>query len=156
MKLLSFLARRFAWTPHAASPAAAGPAEPGAMEDCVVLFLHAERADADSARSASVVRQLVKHVRWQARPRALTRVVLHSFTHLGAESAEPAATRALFDALRAELERRGFEVRETPFGYTNAWELAVHGESLAKVWKVVGTASEDAPGLPDGAAGDAN
>ena len=42
------------------------------------------------------------------------------------------------------------------FGYTNAWELAVHGESLAKVWKVVGTASEDAPGLPDGAAGDAN
>jgi len=155
VKLLSFLAARFAWTPHAASAAAdpGVPAAPGAMEDCVVLFLHVERADAEPARRASVVRQTVKHVRWQARKRGVTRCVLHSFTHLGAESAEPAFTRALFAELAARLAERGFQVTETPFGYTNAWELAVHGEALAKVWKAVPSADVPDPDLPHGAGG---
>ena len=57
MKLLTFLARRFAWTPHEAS-AAAGAETPagGELEDCVVVFVHAEHADEDPGRRASSVR----------------------------------------------------------------------------------------------------
>jgi hypothetical protein len=139
MKLLTFLARRFAWTPAVASPVAgAEAATAGSMEECVVVFVHAERRDADPRAHASSVRQAVKHVQWLARKRGLARCVLHSFTHLGGDTAEPAAARAWLSDVGVRLRERGFEVAETPFGHSCAWDLAVHGEPLAKVWKELG------------------
>ncbi|MBI5363984.1 MAG: hypothetical protein HZA53_12445 [Planctomycetes bacterium] len=136
MKLLTFLARRFAWTPHAVTaPEAAEPAVSGAMEECVVVFVHAERLDQEAARRASTLKQAQKHVEWLARKRSMRRCVLHSFTHLGVDTADPAFARAWIVELGDRLARRGFEVVSTPFGHTNAWELAVHGEAVAKVWK---------------------
>lgn len=138
MKLLGFLARRFAWEP--AEPVAADPSEPalaGESRECVVLFVHAQRGDEDPAVRASLLRQCVKHVEWHARKRASTRCVLHSFTHLGGESADRGFARAWLGELAGALRARGFEVSETPFGYSCAWELAVHGESVAKVWKEI-------------------
>ena len=38
---------------------------------------------------------------------------------------------------RIRLERTGFEVFETPFGWQNEWKLHVGGESLAKVFKEI-------------------
>src|SRR5205809_3128211 len=41
LKLLSFLARRFAWTPHASAlPSADSPPSGGAVSDAVVVFVH--------------------------------------------------------------------------------------------------------------------
>lgn len=152
MKLLTFLARRFAWTPHAVTALeTAEPALPGAMEECVVVFLHAERLDQEAARRASTLKQTQKHVEWLARKRSVRRCVLHSFTHLGADTADPAFARAWIAELAQRLTRRGFEVASTPFGHTHAWELAVHGEAVAKVWKSI--PGEDPAGggdLPQG------
>ena len=69
--------------------------------------------------------------------RAMTRVVLHSFTHLGAVSAEPAFARGFLDELAERLRGGGYEVRCTPFGHMCSWNLDVHGESLAKVYKEI-------------------
>lgn len=147
MKLLTFLARRFAWTPHAASAVAdAKPAEGGSMQECVVVFVHAERSDEEPARRARTLQQARKHVEWLARKRDLRRCVLHSFTHLGAETSDPAFARGWIEDLARRLTERGFEVATTPFGHTNAWDLSVHGESLAKVWK-------ELPGRAEGARG---
>lgn len=145
MKLLTFLARRFAWTPHEASAVAALEEAPrsGAMEECVVVFVHAERADEDEALAASTVRRAVKHVQWLAKKRGVARCVLHSFTHLGGATSDPAFAKRWMDDVAGRLARKGFETAQTPFGHTCAWELAVHGEAIAKVWKELGRAGDD-------------
>jgi hypothetical protein len=134
MKLLTFLARRFAWSAHVASdaPATVEQAAPGALEECVVVFVHAERADEQPARRASTLRQAAKHVQWLARKRDTRRCVLHSFTHLGGETSESRFAAEWMGELAQRLQTKGFEVAQTPFGHSCAWELAVHGEPLAR------------------------
>lgn len=161
MKLLTFLARRFAWTAHveldARATEAASQVRPvsdeasgapsGAMDECVVVFVHAEPHDELAAGRAALLRQAQKHVEWLARKRATKRCVLHSFTHLAQRGAGREFARAWIDELAQRLQARGFEVGRTPFGWSCAWELAVHGESVAKVWKSLGD-------LPEGDAAD--
>lgn len=141
MKLLTFMARRFAWTPFAATlePDAAGaPASappPGSVDDAIVVFVHAEARDEEPERRRSTLDHARKHVEWLARKREMKRVVLHSFAHLGGASATSAFGESWMSELAAKLEVRGYTVARTPFGWTNAWELSVHGEGIAKVWK---------------------
>lgn len=138
MKLLTFQARRFAWRSFEKTvPEADDARVDEAVDDAVVAFVHAEAKDAGDAERKRVFQQVLKHLKWLANKRDLRRVVLHSFTHLGAPSADPAFARAFLDELGERLERGGYEVRATPFGWLCEWELAVFGESLAKVWKEV-------------------
>jgi hypothetical protein len=82
-----------------------------------------------------VFRQTLKHLKWLANKRELHTVVLHSFTHLGGDSAEPAQAEVFLDRLAQRLAETGYRAHVTPFGWLNEWDLCVHGESLAKVWK---------------------
>lgn len=136
MKLLTFLAQRFAWTPHARTwEAASATSFEGEMHDCVVVFVHVETADLDPAAGKSALERVRKHVEWLARKGFAKRVVLHSFAHLGGDTGDPAACSAWIERLRERLVARGFEVASTPFGWTCAWDLSVRGEGHAKVWK---------------------
>ncbi len=138
MKLLTFLARRFAWTPCSQTLPEAQDAPPaGALEDAVVVWVHAEMRDEEPEARKRAFKQTLKHVKWLAGKRDLRRVVLHSFTHLGGVSASPEFARDLLDELAERLRASGYEVGTTPFGWFCAWELSVHGESLAKVWKEI-------------------
>ncbi len=136
MRLLSFQASRFAWTPFSRTLESARETESaGEALDAVVLFLHVEAQDQDWEREASVFNKTLKHTKWIANKRELKNVVLHSFTHLGGENADPAFALAFFERLAERLEKTGYRVQTTPFGWFSAWEIAVHGESLAKVYK---------------------
>ena len=138
MRLLCFQAQRFAWRPFAATVAeAAPPGEPTEVRKALVAFVHVERADVEGERAESTFRQALKHLKWLANKRALRIVVLHSFTHLGGDGAPAAAAQALLEALAARLSDGGYAPRVTPFGWLHDWDLAVHGESLAKVWKQI-------------------
>lgn len=136
MKLLTFQAKRFWWRSYSKT---LEDAEDVAVEqevfDAVVAFYQVEAADA--ANRASVFRQALKHLKWLANKRELRTVVLHSFTHLGGENAEPGFARDLAEELAARLRETGYIVWITPFGYFNEWDLSVYGESLAKVWKQI-------------------
>jgi len=136
MKLLTFQAKRFWWRSFSKT---LEDAEDVAVEqevfDAVVAFYQIEAADA--AERASVFRQALKHLKWLANKRAMRTIVLHSFTHLGGENAEPAFAQALIEELAARLRETGYDVWITPFGYFNEWDLSVYGESLAKVWKQI-------------------
>ena len=44
---------------------------------------------------------------------------------------------AFIEDLAERLRDTGYEVWTTPFGWFCEWDLAVRGESLAKVWKEV-------------------
>jgi hypothetical protein len=104
-----------------------------AVTDAVVVFMHVEAKDA--AARDEVFRKTLKNVKWLANKREFKRVVLHSFTHLGGENAEPEFAAAFINDLADRLAATGYEVKITPFGYFNEWELSVYGESLGKVWK---------------------
>jgi hypothetical protein len=137
MKILTFLARRFAYRPSVQTLPDAPPAEGAEVADAVVAFVHVEGRDEPDEARARAVRMAGKHLKWLANKRELKNVVLHSFTHLGGENADPRAALAIFDELAERLRGTGYSVWITPFGYSCEWELSVHGETLAKVWKEI-------------------
>lgn len=135
MRLLTFQARRFAWKTFSRTlPSVPERDEDEAMEDVLVAFMHVERRDEGEGR-ARVFRKTLKHIKWVANKRSWTRVVLHSFTHLGGENAEPDFAAGLIDELAERLRNTGYEVKTTPFGFFCSWNLDVYGDSLAKVFK---------------------
>ena len=137
MKLLCFQARRFAWAPFERTLAGAADGEAREVGESVVAFVHVERADVEGEGVESAFRQALKHLKWLANKRGLRTVVLHSFTHLGGDGADPPAAQALLERLAARLGENGYTAHVTPFGWMNEWDLSVHGESLAKVWKQI-------------------
>ncbi len=136
MRLLMFQAKRFWWKSFSKTLENVEDiqSEDQATE-AVVVFMHVEAKDA--ANRDDVFRKTLKNVKWLANKRELKNVVLHSFTHLGGENAEPEFAAAFIIELSERLTATGYAVKITPFGYFNEWELSVYGESLGKVWKEI-------------------
>ncbi len=138
MKLLCFQAKRFRWKTHSKTlPEVADQDLDQEVGETVVVFLHAEAADGDIERSAAVLRQSLKHIKWLANKRGLKNIVLHSFTHLGGVTAPAELAESIMGTLQQRLGETGYQVWTTPFGYFCEWDLSVYGESLAKVWKEI-------------------
>lgn len=136
MKLLTFQAGRFTWSTHQKSlPDFPDLDEHGEVTDAVVAFLHIEEGDTHDRDR--IFKHTLKHLKWVAGKRPTRKVVLHSFTHLGGINAPPDFACALIDALAERLRDTGYEVWTTPFGHFCAWDIAVHGDSMAKVWKEI-------------------
>ena len=138
MKLLCFQAKRFRWKTHSKTlPEVPDRDVEEIVIDAVVAFVHAEASDESEERKNSVLRQTLKHIKWLANKRGLKNIVIHSFTHLGGDTALPAAAEFLINALAERLRETDYQVWITPFGYFCEWDLSVYGESLAKVWKEI-------------------
>ena len=138
MRLLCFQVKRFWWKTFSKTlPGAPERDVEQSVRDAVVAFIHVEASDDAVERTASIRRQALKHLKWLANKRALRVIVLHSFTHLGGDSADPEAANALLSGLSDRLTAAGYETHITPFGYMNEWSIDVYGESLAKVWKSI-------------------
>jgi threonyl-tRNA synthetase len=138
MRILTFQARHFRWKAFSQTLEDADQGGLlGSLEDVVVTWLHAETKDEDEGSRPRVFRHTLKHLKWMANKRGLTRIALHSFTHLGADNATPAFARRFIDDLATRLQETGYEVGKTPFGWFCEWELSVFGESQAKVWKEI-------------------
>lgn len=99
----------------------------------VVVFYHLEEEDVP--RKANVLAKFVKNIKWLAGKFNSRTVVLHSFNHLSLSKAPPEFARDVVAEAVERLERTGYEVVVTPFGYLNEWKIHVAGESLAKVFK---------------------
>jgi len=138
MKLLCFQAKHFRWKTHSKTlPDMPDQDVDQTVEAALVVFVHAEGRDADEETRNSVLRQTLKHIKWLANKRELKNVVLHSFTHLGGDTAAPALAAPLIADIGERLRQTGYQVWITPFGYFCEWDLSVYGESLAKVWKEI-------------------
>ena len=138
MKLLCFQAKRFRWKTHAKTlPDVPDQDVEEEVAEALVAFVHAEASDEIDERRISVLRQTLKHIKWLANKRALRNIVIHSFTHLGGDTASPAGAELFINALAERLRETGYRVWITPFGYFCEWDLNVYGESLAKVWKEI-------------------
>ena len=140
MKLLCFQAKRFHWKTHSKTLAEVPDQEVDQeVTETIVVFLHAEELDAAIERQSSVLRQSLKHIKWLANKRGLKNIVLHSFTHLGGETARPAFAESLMLNLADRLCKTGYCVWRTPFGYFCEWDLSVS----AKAWPKYGRKSAD-------------
>jgi hypothetical protein len=138
MKLLCFQAKRFRWKTHSKTLAEVPDLHvEDELSEAVVVFIHAEAADGQDQRRDSILRKTLKHIKWLANKRDLKNVVIHSFTHLGGETADATFAEAFIQDVAARLRETGYNVRVTPFGYFCEWDLSVYGESLAKVWKEI-------------------
>jgi transcriptional regulator of aromatic amino acid metabolism len=138
MKLLCFQAKRFRWKTHSKTlPDVHDRDIDQEVAETIVVFVHAEASDAAEEHYGSVSRQVLKHIKWLANKRGLKNIVLHSFTHLGGDTAQPAVAESFIDAAAQRLRDTGYQVWTTPFGYFCEWDLSVYGESLAKVWKEI-------------------
>lgn len=138
MKLLCFQAKRFRWKTHSKTVAEAADQQVDEqVEQTVVVFVHAEKSDETEARTAAVLRQSLKHIKWLANKRSFKNVVIHSFAHLGGQTASARFAEALIATLAQRLQDNGYRTWNTPFGYFCEWDLSVYGDSLAKVWKEI-------------------
>ncbi len=134
MKLLMFLTKQFTFRPFEKTLPDAGDAQ-GEVQvtDAAVIFVHSEPQD--EAMSDGLETKFVKNIKWLAGKRGFKNVVSHSFTHLAEASASPQFAEAFLQSASTRLRNTGYRVTLTPFGWVCEWDLSVHGESLAKVFK---------------------
>lgn len=107
--------------------------EGGMAAGGLLAWCHVERKDAEEG--SSVPRKAAKNLKWLARKVGVTTVTLHSFAHLGGDTAEPEDAAAVLKDIAERLRSVDFEVHETPWGYFNEFRMHVEGPGLAKVWK---------------------
>jgi len=103
------------------------------IHNAVVVFFHVE--DRDQSNAKSVIQKFVKNVKWLCGKFNTKNVVLHSFNHLSSSKAPPEFAKMVLEEVKQRLQRTGYFVITTPFGYFNEFKLHVAGESLAKVFK---------------------
>jgi hypothetical protein len=99
------------------------------------VWIHSEKGDEDNR--ASVLRKMVKNIRWLAKKIDCNAVVvtLHSFAHLDDSKADPDFVDSLIEKVASKLRDREYDVHIVPFGHFYEFNLHVKGPSLAKVFK---------------------
>ena len=138
MKLLCFQAKHFRWKTYSKTLVEVADQDVDEqVVDAIVIFVHAEKSDEEADKKPSVLRQTLKHIKWLANKRDFKNIVIHSFTHLGGETAAPDFAETLIKAVAERLRENTYTVWTTPFGYFCEWDLSVYGDSLAKVWKEI-------------------
>jgi hypothetical protein len=136
MKLLMFQAKRFRFRTFEKTLEQVADLDlEEEIVEAAVIFLQAEGRDEENLDS--IFSKTLKNIKWLANKRGLKKVVLHSFTHLGGETAAPEFAQAFLERLAERLRGTGYQVWITPFGYVCEWDLSVYGESLAKVFKAL-------------------
>lgn len=134
MKLLMFYAKHWWYRTASKSLPEAPEAEAEeSMNNAVVVFFHVEQDD-EKDRDGTL-RKFIKNTKWLAGKFNTKSVVFHSFNHLGMSKSSPEFARDLRDEAVERLEKTGFRVICTPFGYFNEFNMHVAGDSLAKVFK---------------------
>lgn len=103
------------------------------VKNAVVIFVHAEAFDEE--KRDSTLQKFVKNTKWIAGKFGTKNVVLHSFNHLSSSKASPAFAHTILNETAERLQRAGYNVMMTPFGYFNEFRMHVAGDSLAKVFK---------------------
>ena len=103
------------------------------IENALVGFIHVEAADADDTNYVET--KLVKNMKWAARKNDTQRVILHTFAHLSESKGSPEVTKAILDGAQERLEKAGYEVSQTPFGYFLDLDLQAPGHPLARLFK---------------------
>jgi hypothetical protein len=133
MRVLFWYCQQFNWVPALKTLDEVPDAVPRNTDNSVVAFIHVEPADIEDGGSAET--KLVKNAKWLARKWDTRHIVLHSFTHLGEEKADPEKAMALLDRTQIRLETSGYTALKTPYGYFLDLTIMAPGHPLARIYK---------------------
>jgi len=103
--------------------------------ESVLVWIHSEETDETSR--LSVIRKMVKNIRWISKKVECDKVILHSFAHLDDSKANPDFADSLIEEVALKLRDRNYDVHIVPFGHFYEFNLHVKGPSLAKVFKKI-------------------
>ncbi|MGY5860603.1 MAG: threonyl-tRNA synthetase editing domain-containing protein, partial [Candidatus Thorarchaeota archaeon] len=109
--------------------------EKTSLDESIIVWIHSE--ETDEGNRPSVLRKMVKNIRWLAKKVECTTVILHSFAHLDDSKATPDFADVLIEEVAERLRARDFDVHIVPFGHFYEFNLHVKGPSLAKVFKKI-------------------
>jgi len=134
MKLVLFYAHSFSFkTASKSLPDVPNVDLHETVDNAVVIFFHVEAEDEENR--AGVITKFVKNAKWLCGKFDTKNVVLHSFNHLSLSKGTPELAKEILDETIERLERTGYNVTMTPFGYFHEFQIHVAGDSLAKVYK---------------------
>jgi len=109
--------------------------EKTSLGESLIVWIHSE--ESDEINRSSVLRKMVKNIRWLSKKVGCETVVLHSFAHLDDSKASPDFADTLIEEVASGLRDRAFTVHIVPFGHFYEFNLHVKGPSLAKVFKKI-------------------
>ncbi len=133
MRLILWYCELFGWNPSIKTLENATDAKAEKYENVVVVFVHVEPKDVEKGSSAET--KLVKNAKWLARKWNTKKIILHSFSHLGEEKADPDLAKRLFVNALKRLNDAGYEAVMSPYGYFNDLEIKAPGHPLARIYK---------------------
>lgn len=132
MRVLFWYCDHFNWLPAMKTLDDVPEADPAENKNAVVAFVHIEPEDIGNSAAET---KLVKNAKWLARKWEINKLVLHSFTHLGEDKAEPGQAKELLDRVQERLESAGYSAIQTPYGYFLDLEIKAPGHPLARIYK---------------------
>jgi len=137
MRLLIWHVDGFAAEPTERGRSPVADAEPQTVrvEDALVVFAAVEKKDeaepeATAERAAAAIVQVANQL-------GARTLVLHSFAHLFVELSTPKMARQILNATQAGLEREGYNVGQTAFGWFNRLDMQAKGHPLSRVARQV-------------------
>jgi hypothetical protein len=133
MRVLFWFCEKFAWNPVMKTLDEVPDDVPDQRNNVVVAFIHVEPKDFEDNSSAET--KLVKNAKWLARKWDVKEVLLHSFTHLAEEKAEPDQAKKLIDRVQSRLKNAGYDASQTSYGYFNDLSIEAKGHPLARIFK---------------------
>jgi hypothetical protein len=133
VRVLFWYCDKFAWTPAIKTLESAPVSYPEEQKKIVVAFIHVEPKDVEIVSSAET--KLVKNAKWLARKWDVKKILLHSFTHLAEEKADPGQAKFLLDRVQDRLVKAGYEASQTAYGYFNDLSIEAKGHPLARIFK---------------------
>lgn len=133
MRVLFWYCDKFAWTPTIKTLDQVPISEPDGKNKIVVAFVHVEPKDVEQGSSSET--KLVKNAKWLARKWDVAKILLHSFTHLGEEKADPDQAKLLLDRVHQRLLKAEYDASLTAYGYYNDLVIEAPGHPLARIYK---------------------
>jgi hypothetical protein len=108
-------------------------AEGISFDEAILVWIQSEMHD--ETDRTGVLRKLVKNIRWLAKKLETTRIILHSFAHLGESKSSPEFADGIIEETSMRFIEREYEAHIVPFGAFHEFKMHVKGPSLAKVFK---------------------
>lgn len=133
MRVLFWYCDKFTWTPTIKTLDQVPISEPDGKNKVVVAFVHVEPKDVEQGSSSET--KLVKNAKWLARKWDVAKILLHSFTHLGEEKADPDQAKLLLDRVHQRLLKAEYDASLTAYGYYNDLVIEAPGHPLARIYK---------------------
>lgn len=133
MRILLWYCEKFNWNPAIKTLDSVPDSEPGNFKEVIVAFVHIEPKDIQQGSSSE--KKLLKNLKWLAKKWDNQSIILHSFTHLGEEKAEPEQALDLLNRVEQRLVNVGYTVQQTPYGYFLDLDMQAKGHPLARIYK---------------------